>query len=531
MPLGINSFITKFVPLLETLWKDLALTQWNYATTGDSKYKDKQIRLKVKEHRLYEDLDAWSDIRKFYENRKNQDPEIKRQIEVLYLLFLKNQSTPEENKILASLEADIQEIYINHRATVAGKPVSDNEIAEILRLSTDEAERREAWEGGKEVGARVEDLIRKLAKTRNAVAHRLGFRDYYHFSLTCEEINEEDLLKLFNRLTELTDEPFRRVKQIVDDRLKTRLKFSNERLSPWHYADPFFQQVPPSFHTDLDSLFTEKDVETLSVRAYEGMGLDVRDILERSDLYERTGKDQHAFCIQIDRKGDTRILCNLRPTARWIITQMHELGHAVYYKYLPKTLPYLLRECAHTNSTEAIAMLMGRLVRNIDWLTDVAKIKPEIVNKISGELKREEAASMLIFVRWCIVMLHFERTLYSDPGRSDLNQLWWKLVEKYQNVPCPKGRNAPDWAAKYHIALSPVYYHNYVIGELTASQLEKWIEREVGKIVGNTLAGKLLTDKFFAYGARYSWNRLLEKATGEPLRPEHFTNQFVEVFS
>jgi len=28
----------------------------------------------------------------------------------------------------------------------------------------------------------------------------------------------------------------------------------------------------------------------------------------------------------------------------------------------------------------------------------------------------------------------------------------------------PPGRDEADWAAKIHVALAPVYYHNYVLG-------------------------------------------------------------------
>ena len=38
---------------------------------------------------------------------------------------------------------------------------------------------------------------------------------------------------------------------------------------------------------------------------------------------------------------------------------------------------------------------------------------------------------LLIFSRWCQVMLRFEKAIYADPDQ-DLNELWWDLVEKYQ---------------------------------------------------------------------------------------------------
>ena len=40
--------------------------------------------------------------------------------------------------------------------------------------------------------------------------------------------------------------------------------------------------------------------------------------------------------------------------------------------------------------------------------------------------------------------------------------------------PAPaEGRTAPDWASKIHLAVAPVYYQSYLLGELLASQLDQ----------------------------------------------------------
>ena len=87
---------------------------------------------------------------------------------------------------------------------------------------------------------------------------------------------------------------------------------------------------------------------------------------------------------------------------------------------------------------------------------------------------------LLIFSRWCQVMLRFEKGMYENPDQ-DLNKLWWDLVEKYQLLKRPADRNAPDYASKIHIVSAPVYYHNYMMGELFASQVHHAIAREVFK--------------------------------------------------
>src|SRR2546423_8955483 len=83
-----------------------------------------------------------------------------------------------------------------------------------------------------------------------------------------------------------------------------------------------------------------------------------------------------------------------------------------------------------------------------------------------------------IFALCCLGMLRFEKALYQDPER-DLNKLWWDLVERYQGLRRPEGRNAPDYASKIHIVSAPAYYHNYMMGQLFASQVHHTIARDV----------------------------------------------------
>ena len=78
---------------------------------------------------------------------------------------------------------------------------------------------------------------------------------------------------------------------------------------------------------------------------------------------------------------------------------------------------------------------------------------------------------LLIFSRWCQVMLRFEKAMYENP-EQDLNKLWWDLVEKYQRLKRPDGPQRPGLrAARSTSARAPVYYHNYMMGQLFASQV------------------------------------------------------------
>src|SRR5205085_4313253 len=100
-------------------------------------------------------------------------------------------------------------------------------------------------------------------------------------------------------------------------------------LRPWHYDDVFFQEPPKSAALDLDRHFPATDrLSELTLRTYDSLGLDLRAVLDHSDLLPREGKSQHAFCIDVDRVGDVRVLSNNAPNERWMGTMLHEFGHA-----------------------------------------------------------------------------------------------------------------------------------------------------------------------------------------------------------
>jgi peptidyl-dipeptidase A len=111
---------------------------------------------------------------------------------------------------------------------------------------------------------------------------------------------------------------------------------------------------------------------------------------------------------------------------------------------------------------------------------------------------------------------NFEHGFYADP-EADHDSRWWELVGRFQLVTQPEDRHAPDWAAKIHLAVAPVYYQNYLYGEMTASQLRAAIDRECGGLVDRPDAGRFLVERVFRPGSLLRWDRLLESATGEPL--------------
>ena len=452
-----------------------------------------------------------------------------RQIAILYREYLPRQIDPELLKQMLAVSNAAEKQFSVHRAKVDGKELSENDVRRILRESKDQAERRAVWEASKAIGRPVQPQLKRLVKLRNEAAHRLGYKNYHQMQLSLAEQSQDQVLKLFDELDTLTRAPFHAVKTEIDAELARDFGIAADRLRPWHYQDPFFQEPVEAAADRHDELYSHLDILKLCRDFYAGIGLPVDDVLRRSDLYERAGKNPHAFSTDIDRQGDVRVLANIVPNKSWLGTMLHELGHSTYSsKNIPAEVPWILRTDAHTLSTEAVAMMFEKCAANVGWLRAMGVTVPD-AERFRRAALRTQRRRLLVFSRWCQVMFRFEKALYDDPDQ-DLNRLWWDMVERYQELRRPGGRDEPDYASKIHIVMSPAYYHNYMLGELFAAQLHHTIARQVlggvepaeAVYVGHAAVGRFMRERVYQPGRTLDWAGLARHATGEDLSAKAF---------
>jgi peptidyl-dipeptidase A len=522
----ISAFEAKSIPL----YREMAITSWNANISGTDADLALSEKASFEYTKIFTDTNAFNELKALKESGAVKDPLLSRQLDLLYDAYLGNQVDTSLISQRLRMETEINRKYLNFRAKLNGKELSDNQIEDILKNSTSNSELQAAWEGHKMIGPVVAEDIINLVKHRNLIAQKLGFRNFHEMSLKLSGQEPDEVTAIFNELDNLTRNNFAQLKNDIDAYFSKLYKINPANLRPWHYQNRYFQEAPDIYPVDLDKYYESQDPVKLAASFYDGIGLNVDAILAKSDLYEKPGKNQHAFCTDIDRAGDVRTLDNIRPDSYWMNTILHELGHGVYSYYNDRTLPFTLRDAAHTFTTEAIANFFGRLSKNPQWMCRMGIISETEAEKITENCRKSLRLEMLVFSRWAQVMYRFEKSMYEDPGQ-DLNKLWWDLVEKYQMIEKPEGRNMPDWATKIHVALYPCYYHNYLLGELLASQIYGYIAANITdnqSIVGEKVVGTYLKEKIFLPGARYYWNDMIEKATGEKLTAKYYAKQFVQ---
>jgi peptidyl-dipeptidase A len=526
-------FVADHVARLKPLEREASLAWWNANITGKDEDFEKKIEAQNRIDEALADPEKFRELKEIKDAGQIDDPVLAREISVLYLQYLEKQVDPALLKKIVAKSNAVEKAFNVYRAKVDGKEMTDSEVRKVLKESKESKQRQAVWEANKGIGAVVAADLKELVQLRNEAAHKLGFKNYHALQLYLNEQNTEDVLKLFDELDDLTREPFRAAKTEIDAKLAADCGVTVDELRPWHYHDPFFQETPAVFAADIDEPYRKADLPKLSRDFYAGIGLPVDDVLGRSDLYEKKGKSPHAFCTDIDREGDVRVLANVVQNAYWMATLLHELGHSVYSsKNIPRTVPYVLRTESHILTTEGVAMMFERLAKRRAWLEKMGLTvaNRQAFDETGTKMLRYQ---LLIFSRWCQVMLRFEKEMYENP-QQDLNQLWWDLVEKYQMVKRPPERNAPDYASKIHIVSAPVYYHNYMMGGLFASQVHHAIAREVMHgaepntvvYVGNKEVGAFMKKRVFEPGKTKPWNELTKYATGSGLNAQAFAADF-----
>ncbi len=531
-----GAFMQKYLPEAKKLELAEANAYWNAYTTTPEKSDEafkKAEEAELARKKFHANTDMYKEIKAIHDSGAITDPMLDRQVVLIYNDYTENQVSDDMLAKMVSLSTEVQKAFQEHQADVDGKKYDRNAVKDVLRNSTDGKLREQVWVAHKSIGGRISPTVLELVKLRNEAARQLGFANYWEMSMVLQEHDPDKVTAVFEDLDKQTAKPYADAKARMDAVLAARLKLKPEQLRPWHYADPFAQEAPSISAFDLDSLYTDRDLLAIATAYYKSFGLDPAPILEHSDVEPREGKSSHAFCFTLDReKPDVRVLLNITPDDQWMDTALHELGHGFYDMYYDDSMPWRLREPSHILTTEGVAQLFGEMTKNPVWLRDVLGVPEENMPGVIEAADEARVLQQLVFARWSLVMFHFEKALYADPGQ-DLNKLWWDLVEKFQLVTRPEGRNEPDWATKDHVVVAPVYYHNYVMGQMFKAQVIEALAKHTGK--GNPLevtfkddekAGEFMVQKVFKPGSSRHFMDLTQDITGEPFSAAAYGRSF-----
>lgn len=313
------TFLQEFVPQAARKSTQLNKALWILETTGSADAADLKAELDAELRLLFNDPSIYKKLLEWEKDPALKDSVLKRELNVLIRAFKQNQIPKTLLEELAQKEAALSQSYALFRPEIEGKKATENDIREILKKETNPGKRKAAWEASKKIGEVLAPQILELVRLRNESAKSLGYSDYFQMQLELQEVDSKWLLKTLDELSQKSERAYGEVLKEIEERQAERFGVSSAELGPWAWSDPFCQEDPLDTQ-ELDQLVDGVDISAVSEEFYKKMGIDVAPILHRSDMFERPGKNQHAFCIHVDRKGDVRTLNNVKASIKWLET-------------------------------------------------------------------------------------------------------------------------------------------------------------------------------------------------------------------
>lgn len=524
-------FIMRYERGMVSLTEKINHTRWKFAQTGSLYYLNQLDSLRGVQIERLHDAKAFAYLAKIRENGQIKDAYLCRQADILYRIYLPCQASVALQKQILRLDT-----YL-HLQTWNRLKSRESDMREARPQHVLLAENRrlkKEWEVWKESGCVLADSILKLVRLRNEAAREVGYADYFSMYLDVNEIRMSFMDSLVRELKQAMDTVYLQQKSENDRRLAAKYSVPVSGLRPWHYHASFPRYGEYPINQRKDGYYSYINIPGIVERFYSGIGFNVEEILARSNFLQRGNKMPIFECMQAGDKNDIRIIGTISGTENDMHRLMGETGRAIYLKYIPGTLPYLLRQPASAGVYSGVSAFFARMTQYQDWILSMGILSVGQAGEIWGITNEEFIRNQCLGCRWRLLLYNFEKQMYADPDR-DLNILWYALVREYFLIDIGQDADCKSaWASDPYFVLAACDVSNHLIGELWAAQVVDYLclldcrlnDRCSFNIVGNKSAGKYFEKYVFALGAGLNWEELTRKATQSPLSIHAFVEQF-----
>jgi peptidyl-dipeptidase A len=451
----------------------------------------------------------------------------------------------EMTRLQVGLEADYgRGTYCRRATTGAEECLQLDAVSRILADSRNPAELLDAWQGWHSIAPPMRDRYARFVELSNEGARTLGFRDAGAMWRAGYDMPPDAFAREVERLWQQVRPLYVSLHAFVRRRLSEHYGpgvvptnglipahlLGNMWAQDWANVYPLVAPAGVPETVDLTAILRRRHAEARDMtRVGEGFFLSLGfDSLPPTfwtrSLFTKPRDREvvcHASAWDIDNRNDLRIKMCIEPTAEDFVTVHHELGHN-FYQRAYQDLPFLYQNGAHDGFHEAIgdaialAITPGYLVRLglLDRVPDAAADTAMLLR---------QALSSIAFLPFGLLIDQWRWRVFSGEIRpADYNRAWWDLKNRYQGVsaPAPRGQDAFDPGAKYHVPANTPYTRYFLAGILQF-QFYRSLCQAAGhqgplyrcSFYGSADAGRKL-EAMLALGASRPWPDALEALTG-----------------
>ncbi len=485
---------------LDWLEYQMALQYWDFYAVGQADSLEFYMNLHSK---LVNDNDL---IQKLQNggNLLSKD-EDQRRLEIL--LFSLFHGKIEDDFDIATLRDSLSSAVGAYKPEFEGEKRSATYLQQIIRDDPNRRRRESAYRAAISVGDQMSGKLEKLIRYRNQAAKRLGFNSFLALVFKNLGLNQYEYKAQLTKIEELSR---KRYFDVLDN---IRVKLNVDQPEIWDlsygYAD-INRTVDRYFPADSQLSYIKNSLKAI------GFNLDKLPIY--FDLESRPGKTQYTFSFPIKPPHDVRILGNLTDGLYSVRILMHEVGHALHFTQITQERELFARG-VDGSWFEGMATIIGRLIYEREWLTEYAKMPPELVNSYLASREEQD----IIWLRRVLLLMDFEYEIYTNPNR-DLNKLYWDLYTKYLGL--PRHEQLKPWATITHYVSMPVYMQYYFYAEIITAQTYQTLRANYGSLVDNPDISAFLIQNYYRFGGRYDWRELLKRGTDEELNIEYVVKAY-----
>ena len=431
-----------------------------------------------------------------------------RRVRIMEMTFRPYHLSAKLNELSLAIEEktnELSSVLNTHRCTVAGREMTSPEISGILLSETDRGLRKEACLARTQVNVPLVNAgFLQLLDMRKEFAHEYGAPDFVHYQLEQQELDP-------GMFDSWKDE----VNSVLPLMRKIRSGFGEDIIGdsdvmPWDAA--FISgKIAPELNHHVNMADYHRPISKL----YSMLGIDITGMNITYDIFPRKNKSEWGYNFPIETGVDSRIIANVRDRYFEFGVLLHETGHAVH-SFTTNPQEIILNMGISGIVSEGIANLFGGFVTHKAFYSGFFTEKLEEAEKNFRRLKLWKRANQLRAVSRIL----FDQALYRSriENIDDIHQLLWQTnLEVLGEQPYA---DLPLWASTIHYTTHPIYFHNYLLGDLTCDMLEQvFLRREgVSDVTDKPESfGRFILDEVIRTSGRYPFPELFRRISGENL--------------